>query len=130
MAQNKYIFAVDSNDEYTPNRQPIEVQFNLATTSTSDSGRNQFGYATNNVLFTVEAYKITFPKLDKTDMSGILQAIKGKPSFKFHYFSPYYGSWRDDYFYVANIESTKVFVKDDYEWINGLTFQITGVNPV
>ena len=126
MAQDKYSF-----DGYTPTRQPSTVQSMWATTSTSDSGRNQFGYMTNKPLFSNEAFKVSFEEnLYEPDMSHILQAITGKSSFSFHYYSPYYGAWRTAQFYVANIDASNVMVKDGREFLAGLSFQVTAINPL
>ena len=126
MAQNKYSF-----DGYTPTRQPTEVVPAWATTSTADSGRSQFGKMNNKVMFSVQAFTITFAEnLYATDMKRILQAVLNKSSFMFHYFSPYYGEWRTDKFYVANIDCSAIQVKDGREFIQGLTLQVTDENPM
>lgn len=124
--QQKYSFG-----GYTPIRQPSSVQSMWATTSTSDSGRNQFGGMTNKPLFSNEAFKVTFDEnLYEPDMSGILQAITGKSSFSFHYYSPYFGAWRTAQFYVANIDASNVMVKEGREYLDGLTFQVTAIDPL
>ena len=126
MAQEKYSF-----DGFTPDRQPSDVEPMWAITSTADSGNSQFGVTTNKVMFTKEAFKVTFEEaLYADDMSGILQAIMGKNSIQFHYFSPYHGAWRTARFYVANINCSKIMVKDGREHIKGLTFQVTAINPI
>lgn len=125
MAQEKYTFA-----GWTPPRQPSSVDFSLAVTSTEDSGNTQDGVMRNKVMFTKEAYKITFDKLYSADVAQILQKIVGKSSISFHYFSPYYGQWRTDKFYVANINGSIVSIKEGREGEKGLSFQITGINPL
>lgn len=125
MAQNKYSF-----NGYTPSRQPSAVEFSFATTSTADSGRNQFGVMNNVPMFTAESYKITFDKLYSSDVSSILRNIIGLSFISFHYFSPYYGAWRTDRFYIANTNGNIVSVKEGKEGEKGVSFQLTGINPL
>ena len=125
MAQNYYSFG-----GYTPSRQPDSVEFSLATTSTADSGRNQLGAMDNSVMFTVEQYKVTFTRLGAYDTKKMLQAITGKNSIAFHYFSPYYGEWQDAQFYVANNTLKIKSVVEKKEVFNNMNFQITGINPI
>lgn len=123
--QNLYSF-----NGFTPERQPIKVTPSFAKTSTADSGRNQFGYADNKVLFTVQSYKVDFPTLYKNDMVGMLNAIRVHQNFDFHYFNPYRGEWLTETFYVENINTDGIYVEDGKEKLLGLNFQITAINPV
>lgn len=125
MPQIKYSFS-----GFTPSRQPIEIKPMFATTSTSDSGRTQFGKMENKVMFSNEAYKITFPPLYADDMYGIFHAVMGKSSFSFTYFSVYYGEWRTAPFYVANMDSSGICAIEGRKCIKDLTFQVTAINPL
>lgn len=128
--QELFTFAVGSPQEYTPERQAITVIPLFAKTSTADSGRNQMGVANNKVMFTVQAYKLTFPTLYTNDMSGILQAVLYNNPINFHYFNPVFGEWRTEQFYVENIDTSGVYVEDGIEKLFGLNFQITAINPL
>lgn len=123
--QEKYSF-----NGVIPNRQAITVKPSFAKTSTSDSGRNQFGVADNKIMFAVQAYTVEFPTLDKTDFPRLLSAVMTYGNVSFHYFNPIQGIWKTEDFYVENISSDGVMVKDGVEKLYGLTFQITAINPI
>lgn len=125
MAQNKYSF-----NGYIPNRQPIKVTPQLATTSTEESGRVQTGLMYNTTMFTVIAYDIEFGKIDGEDLAGILSAIVGKPSFAFHHFNVFKNRWETSQFYAANIDCSELKVKDGKEFVESLSFQVTAINPI
>lgn len=125
MAQQRYRF-----NGYEPIRQPTSVEFSYAVTSTADSGNNQYGVMKNVVMFTKEAYKITFERLKSDEVSEIMQRVLGRGSIEFYYYSPHYGRWRTDQFYVANLNGQIATVKEGKEGSKSLSFQITGINPI
>lgn len=125
MAQHKYSF-----NGVTPNRQMIRVTPQFAKTSTSDSGRNQLGVMDNRVLFAVQSYTVEFPDLYKDDFPRLLQQVMYHSKISFHYFNPILGGWYTHDFYVGDISSSGMIVQDGREILQGLTFNITAVNPI
>ena len=82
--------------------QPEEdVGYEWETTYTEDSGRVVSGKSRTTPLFTVEAFTYNFKNISVKDMSAILRIVAKGKNFKMHYFSPYYGEWRDDLFRVG-----------------------------
>lgn len=129
--QEKYSFkGVGSSTTITPNRQAITVTPLISKTSTADSGRNQLGVMDNKVLFSVQAYKVKFPTLYKNDFPPLLQMLINYDRIEFHYFNPVLGIWKTEEFYVENIQTDGVKVKDGEEKLYGLEFQITAINPL
>lgn len=115
---------------FAPSRQMIKVVPQWAKTSAADSGRNQFGYMDDKVLFAVQAYTVTFPTLGKADMTGLLSRVTAKGHLDFHYFNPVTGTWMTEEFYVENISADGLMVEEGKEKLYGLTFQITAINPL
>lgn len=124
-----------SQEYYTINgikiRQPTELMpFQLATTYTSDTARTQDGILHSTPLFTVESYSYGATGFTAKEMSDFLKLTAKGQSFDFHYFSPYYGEWRTDKFYVGQ-ESLKIrSTKADNERLDDLSCNIIGVNPI
>lgn len=77
-------------------------------------------------LFTVESFSYTATNLTSTEMASILQKVAKGKRFKLHYRSPYYGKWRDDYFYVGK-GSLKIGTwKENEERYDSLSFNMIG----
>lgn len=112
-------------------KQPDEgLGYDFETTYTDDSTRVQSGVLHSTPLFTVESYSYSASWLTIQEMKQILQIVaKGKP-FRMHYFSPYYGTWRDDLFYVGNGSLSIGTLREDKEKFESLSFNIVGVNPI
>lgn len=112
-------------------RQPDEqMGYNFETTYTEDSTRVQSGVGHFTPMFTVEALSYKATGLSVAEMKTILQIIgKGKP-FKLHYYSPYYGAWRDDTFYVGQGSLSILRLNEDSEFYDSLSFNMIGVNPI
>jgi hypothetical protein len=92
--------------------QPSEYKYSVETTSTEDSGRVMSGTQYDTPMFTVEAFDVVYKNLSAKTCSELLKRIvkkPGKPYFTLHYFSPYYGVWRNAQFGVSqgtlNIQS-------------------------
>jgi hypothetical protein len=84
--------------------QPSDYSYSLETTSTEDSGRVMSGTQYDTPMFTVEAIDVVYRNLSISKCSDLLKKIvkkPGKPYFSLHYFSPYYGVWRDAQFGVS-----------------------------
>lgn len=116
--------------EYTPPT-PTELTASFATTSTQDSGRVMRGTMRNSPMFTVEAFTVKWERLTAADMSAILQKVIGKSSFMLYYFSPYYNSWQYKPFFVANVNNVEITsIRENNVKFNGLSFQMTGTEPI
>lgn len=111
--------------------QPDEgLQSSFETTYTSDSGRVQSGVMHATPLFTVEQFSYSATDVPIDDVKVILQQIiKGNP-FTLHYYSPFYGRWRDDIFRVGKGQYSIGSLKSDEEKIETLSFNMTGDNPI
>lgn len=112
-------------------RQPDEgLGYDFETTYSQDSARVQSGEGHFTALFTVESFSYMASNLSKDEMKTILQIVAKGGNFTLHYFSPYYGEWRDGVFYVGKgsleigrlIEAEEVF--------DSLSFNMIGVNPL
>ena len=107
-----------------------DLQASFETTYTSDSTRVQNGVMHATPMFTVEQFSYTATDVPVAEVKTILQQIiKGNP-FKLHYFSPYYGRWRDGTFRVGKGQFQIGTLKADEEKISSLSFNMTGDNPL
>ena len=112
-------------------KQPDEgLKYNFETTYTDDSTRVQSGVLHTTPLFTVESYSYEASWLTIEEMKAILQIVAKGKYFKMHYFSPYYGKWRDDTFYVGKGSLSIGTLREDKEMFESLSFNIVGVNPI
>lgn len=112
-------------------KQPDEgLGYNFETTYSDDTVRVQSGVMHLTALFTVESFSYSATNLTSDEMSAILQKVAKGRRFKLHYRSPYYGKWRDDYFYVGK-GSLKIGTwKEKEERYDSLSFNMIGVNPL
>lgn len=107
-----------------------DLQASFETTYTSDSTRVQSGVMHATPMFTVEQFSYTATDVPVSEVKTILQQIiKGNP-FKLHYFSPYYGRWRDGTFRVGKGQFQIGTLKADEEKISSLSFNMTGDDPL
>ena len=111
--------------------QPDEgLGYDFETTYTEDSTRVQSGVLHASAMFTVESFSYQATDVNLQDMKTILQIVaKGKP-FTLHYFSPYYGAWRDDKFYVGKGSLSIGRINQARERYESLSFNMIGVNPI
>lgn len=111
--------------------QPDEgLGYDFETTYTEDSTRVQSGVMHATAMFTVEAFRYEATWVPAGRMREILQIIaKGSP-FTLHYFSPYYGQWRDDSFYVSKGSLSIGRLEYRQEVFEDLSFNMVGVNPI
>ena len=111
--------------------QPDEgLGYDFETTYTEDTTRVQSGTLHASAMFTVEAFSYEASWVSVADMRTILQIVaKGKP-FTLHYFSPYYGAWRDDKFYVGKGSLSIGRLNEAEERYDSLSFNMIGVNPI
>ena len=106
--------------------QPDEgLGYDFETTYTEDSG-----VLHASAMFTVEAFSYEATWVSLTDMRDILQIVaKGRP-FTLHYFSPYYGVWRDGRFYVGKGSLAIGRLNEAEERFESLSFSMIGVDPL
>ena len=104
--------------------------YDFETTYTTDSTRVQSGNGHFTPMFTVEAfsYEASFVTVD--EMCFILQAVAKGQNFTLHYWSPYYGEWRTDTFYVGKGSLKIGSLIEDGELFDSLSFNMIGVNPI
>lgn len=123
--QDKY--RINDIEIYQPDK---GLQSSFQTTYSSDSTRVQSGEMHATPLFTVEQFSYTATDIPIQDASVILQQIiKGFP-FKLHYFSPYYGTWRDAMFRVGQGQFSIGSVKEGEEKLESLSFNMTGESRI
>lgn len=112
-------------------RQPdSSLGYDFETTYTEDSARVQSGVGHFTPMFTVEALSYSSSGLTVEEMKTILQIISHGKNFTLHYFSPYYGKWRDDTFYVGKGSLSILRLNEDSEHYDKLSFNMIGVNPI
>ena len=105
--------------------------FDFETTYTEDSTRVQSGVLHASPMFTVEAFSYENTRgLTVAEMRTILQIIAKGGRFTMHYFSPYYGQWRNDKFYVGKGSLAIGSLSENGECFESLAFNIIGVNPL
>lgn len=111
--------------------QPDEgLKSSFETTYSEDSTRLQSGEANFVPLFTVEQFSYSATDIPVADASIILQQIIKGEAFKLHYFSPYYGKWRDGMFRVGQGQFTIGTVEEGGEKLSSLSFNMTGEKPL
>lgn len=112
-------------------RQPDEgLGYSFETTYTQDTTRSQSGKLHATALFTVESFSFKASNVTVFEMSELLQNIMKGGSFTLHYFSPYYGTWRDDKFYVGKGSLSIGRLNEDSETYDEVSFNMIGVNPI
>ena len=111
--------------------QPDEgLKSSFETTYSEDSTRLQNGEANFVPLFTVEQFSYSATNIPVKSASVILQQIIKGDAFELHYFSPYYGTWRNGMFRVGQGQFTIGTVEDGGETISSLSFNMTGDKPL
>ena len=112
--------------------QPDEdLGYALETTFTEDSTRLQSGDANFVPMFTVEqlSYQATDIPIEKA--TEILQMVGKGQSFTLHYFSVFYGGWRNGTFRVGKTNSITIgSLEENNEKLSMLSFNMTGDNPL
>ena len=112
-------------------KQPDEgLGYGFETTYTSDSTRVQSGEGHFTPIYTVETFNYKASYLTTEEVKTILQAVAKGGVFTLHYFSPYYGQWRDASFYVKRGSLKVGRLAEDQELFDELYFSMQGVNPV
>ena len=111
--------------------QPDEgLQSSFETTYSEDSTRLQDGTANFVPLFTVEQFSYSATEIPIEEASLILQQVIKGESFNLHYFSPYFGEWRDGMFRVGKGQFTIGSLENGGEKLSSLSFNMTGEEPL
>lgn len=112
-------------------RQPDEgLGYDFETTFGEDSKRTQRGKLNSSPMFTVEAFSYSATNLTAAEMKTILQFIGKGSKFTLHYFSPYYGVWRDGLFYVGKGSLSIGRLNQENETFDSLSFNMIGVDAL
>lgn len=106
------------------------LQYNFETTYTEDSTRVQSGTGYFTPLFTVEQLGYTATNIPQAEDTRILKRIAKGQTFKLHYFSMYTGKWQDASFYVGKGSLSIGELVEGGEYLESLSFNMTGVNPI
>lgn len=126
MAQNHLKFG----DYTAPPVDQDGYQPQLATTSTSKSGRTMRGVMKNTAMFTVEAYELKWTNISAKEASRILAEVVNKDSFLFYHYNVYRSQWETGEFYAANFNTPVLDLTDGKETLDELSFRVTGINPL
>ena len=112
--------------------QPDEgIAYALETTFTEDSTFLQSGDANFVPMFTSEKLVYTATNIPVDKASEILQMVGKGKSFNLHYFSVFYGRWRDGAFRIKNTDTIKIgSLEENNEKLSSLSFNMTGDNPL
>ena len=131
MAQDYIKMRWKGSDPWTTIRQPDEgLEYNFETTYKDDATRTQTGKGIFTPMYTVEAFGYKASDLTKSEIQTLLTyAAPGKP-FIFHYYSPYYGTWRSDWFYVGRGSLSIGRLNESKERFESISFNIIGINPI
>lgn len=106
------------------------LQSSFETTYTEDSTRLQNGQANFVPMFTVEQFSYSATDIPIAEATKIIQQIIKGEKFLLHYFSLYYGIWRDDYFRVGQGQFSIGSLEEGGEKLSSLSFNMTGDNPL
>lgn len=123
--QNK--IKINDVEIYQPDN---DLGSSFETTFTQDSGRVQSGVMHATPMFTVEQFSYVATDIPVAEASKILQMIVHGRPFTLHYFSPYYGNWRDGRFRVGKGSLSIGSLKENEEKLTSLSFNMTGDNPI
>lgn len=108
-----------------------DMAYSFVTTYSEGSNRTQYGNGRFTPLFTVEQYGYSAKNVPQAEATRILKIIAKGHTFTLHHFSLYYGTWRNDPFYVGKSGSITIGeLTPDRKYISNLSFNMTGVNPI
>lgn len=112
--------------------QPDEgLNYAFETTYTEDSTRLQSGDANFVPMFTAEQLSYVATDVPMEEATKILQMIAKGEAFTLHYFSVYYGGWRDGTFRVGKSNTISIgSLEENNEKLSSLSFNMTGDNPL
>lgn len=125
MAQER--IDINSKGIYQPDQ---GLSYSFESTYTTDSTRTQDGKGHFTPMFTVEQLGYTATGIPAAEAAKILQEIITGKNFTLHYYSLYYGQWRDGTFYVGKGDCEIGSLEEGGEYLSSLSFNMTGVNPL
>lgn len=125
ITQKKYL--INGKEIWQPDK---GMSYNFSSTFTEDSARSMDGVGHFTPMFTVEQVGYSAKHVPIEDAAKLLQAIGGGRTFVLHYFSPYFGCWRSDYFYVGQGDLSIGTLEEDGEKMDQISFNMTGINPI
>ena len=112
-------------------KQPDEgLGYGFETTYSADSTRVQSGAGHFTPIYTVESFTYTATNLTKDEMKTVLQFVAKGGRFTLHYFSPYFGEWRDAEFFVKRGTLTIGRLNESEERFEKISFSMQGVETV
>lgn len=125
MAQEK--IRINNTDIYQPDS---GLAYDFETTYTEDSARVQTGTGHFTPMFTVERLGFGYTHIPQKDATKILRLVAKGGNVTLHYFSLFYGEWRNDTFYVGQGSLSIGSLEDGDEYLDSLSFNMVGVNPI
>lgn len=123
--QNKYL--INNTLIWQPDE---DLGYSFATTFTEDSVRDMSGRGHFTGMFTVEQCSYSAKHVPIAEVSRLLRLIARGQAFNLFYFSPYYGAWRTDRFYVGQGNLSIGTLEENREKISQISFNMTGINPI
>lgn len=107
------------------------LSYAIESTYTEDTTRLQTGDLNAVPMFTVEQLSYTATDIPMEEASRILQMVGKGEAFTLHYFSVYYGKWRNGTFRVGKTNSIAIgSLEENNEKLSSLSFNMTGDNPL
>jgi hypothetical protein len=107
------------------------LSYAIESTYTEDSTRLQTGDLNAVPMFTVEQLSYTATDIPMEEATKILQMVGKGEGFTLHYFSVYYGKWRDGAFRVGKSNNISIgSLEENNEKLSSLSFNMTGDNPL
>lgn len=106
------------------------LKYPFETTYSEDSGRVISGVGHFTPLFTVWQLGYTATDIPVSEASKILQIIIRGHNFTLHYFDLLQVKWMDAEFYVGKGDCTIGELVENNEYLDSLSFSMTGVNPL
>ena len=107
------------------------LSYAIESTYTEDSTRLQTGDLNAVPMFTVEQLSYTATDIPMEEASKILQMVGKGEGFTLHYFSVYYGKWRDGIFRVGKSNNISIgSLEENNEKLSSLSFNMTGDKPL
>lgn len=125
MAQKKY--RINSVEIWQPDK---DLTYSFSTTYTEDSTRDMSGVGHFTPMFTVEQNGYSAKHVPISAAAALLRMIVGGQQFSLYYFSPFYGTWRTDSFYVGQGNLSIGTLEENGEKISQISFNMTGINPI
>lgn len=118
---------INGENIYQPDK---GLKYSFETTYTSDSTRTQDGNGHFTPMFTVEQLGYTAKHIPAQEVANILQKIAKGYDFELHYYSAYYGMWKDAPFYVGKGDCEVGSLEENGEYMSSLAFNMTGRDPI